>query len=233
MFYWGKKAFLAGIFFIFVLMGMGLASCSKKEDKSRPLSLLVYGDSLSAGYNLPTEESFASKLATALYQEGYTGLRVIQMSVSGETTGGGLERLPQALAQRADAVILELGINDFLRKKSLAQAKQNLIEMIEAFQKNGTKVFLAGMKIPSVFPVNGGDTLSKMYEELAQEYKVPLYPFFMEGVFPAGGLGVAAGIPSKNLQEDGVHPTKEGVEIMVKNILPSIIEFLGGVKTEN
>lgn len=221
-----KKVFCIGVFFLLALAGAELSACSEKEDRTRPMKLLVYGDSLSAGYQLASEDSFASKLAEALYKKGYVRLTVLQMSVSGETTSGGLKRLPSALEQKPDAVLLELGVNDFLRQLPLSQARENLAEMIETFQKNGIKVFLIGMKTPSVFPISRKDDLSEMYEALSEKYGVPLYPFFMEGVFPAGGFVLNGGLPLENLQSDGVHPSKKGVEIMVRNILPAVMNFL-------
>jgi acyl-CoA thioesterase I len=172
--------------------------------------LVAFGDSLTAGYGLREEDSFPSVLSTRL------NMPVFNAGVSGDTTAQGLARLEWSLPQDVKGVILELGANDALRGMPPQQAKDNLETMIKILQSKGIKVLLIGMKAPSNFGHDYAQEFEAIYPTLATKYHLKFYPFFLKGVM---------GIPTLN-QKDRVHPTKEGIQIIVENILPMMKEFV-------
>jgi len=185
-----------------------------------PIRILAFGDSLTAGYNLPPGESFADQLQTALRGKGYDAT-VIQGGVSGDTTSGGKARLDWVLSgAKADHVILELGANDALRGIDPTITKANLDAMIGKFQEKQVKVLLAGMLAPPNMGADYQKAFNGLYPALAQSRKVPLYPFFLDGVAAHPELQLA----------DGMHPTVEGVGVIVKNLLPQVMTWLGPAK---
>lgn len=186
--------------------------------------LMVFGDSLSAGYRLPKEDSFAEQLQTALTELGYAQVVVINNSKSGETTAGGLNRQKQALEQKPDGVILELGINDVLRGVGIETIRENLSKLITNFQKAGVSVLLAGMQAPPITEPVYANRFSNIYRMLAQKYHIVLYPFFMQGIFKAAGNQYEMAGPY--LLPDRAHPRAEGVLLMVEDMLPTIEKFL-------
>lgn len=185
---------------------------------------MVFGDSLSAGYRLPKEDSFAEQLQIALTELGYAQVVVINNSKSGETTAGGLNRQKQALEQKPDGVILELGINDVLRGVGIETIRENLSKLITNFQKAGVSVLLAGMKAPPITEPAYADRFFDMYRVLSQKYHVVLYPFFMRGIFNAAGNQYESAVPY--LLPDRAHPRADGVSLMVEDMLPTIERFL-------
>lgn len=191
---------------------------------SQNFQLMVYGDSLSAGYRLPEKDAFYSQLERALRDKGYSNVSVLNFSKSGETTAGGLDRIHNALTYKPDAVLLELGINDALRGVDVASIQQNLETMIITFQAAGAPVMLIGMQVPPVKDQTYQDDFNEIYRYLARKYHLTFYPFFMNGLFDytLGRLN----FNTAYLQPDRAHPTKEGVQVMVKNILPTVQEFL-------
>jgi acyl-CoA thioesterase I len=163
-------------------------------------TVLVFGDSLSAGYGLAPDQGWASLLQPRLVSRGY-GQRVVNASVSGETTSGGRSRLPRALTQHhPDIVILELGANDGLRGLPLATASANLGEMIDAIKASGARVLLVGVELPPNYGPAYTGAFRRMYADLAREHRVALVPFLMEGVALDGRL----------MQADGLHPNAAG-----------------------
>jgi acyl-CoA thioesterase I len=182
---------------------------------ARQMRIVAFGDSLSAGYQLPQSAAFPVVLEKALRERGYD-VRVVNAAVSGDTVAGGLERIDWALAEGADIVIVELGANDMLRGHDPAKTKTGLDKLIATIKARGAKVLLAGMRAT---PSLGPDYVARfnpIYAELAKQHDVPLYPFFLEGV---------AGDASLNLP-DGLHPTRRGVEKIVANILPALEAIL-------
>jgi acyl-CoA thioesterase I len=179
-------------------------------------TILVFGDSITAGYGLPLTDAFPSQLERSLLQQGYS-VRVINSGVSGETTAGGLRRAPFASSQGADIVVLALGGNDVLRGVPPASTKQNLEGMIELFKAKGTRVVLAGMRAPSNLGATYVSEFDALYPDLAEKYSLSLVPFLLEGI---------ALDPVLN-QADGIHPNKEGARILAeKNILPILLPLL-------
>lgn len=195
-------------------------------------TLAVFGDSLSAGYHLPQKDSFYAQLEKALQEKGYD-IRVLNASKSGETTAGGVRKVSALLSRSPDGVILELGINDTFRSTPIATIKNNLKSLIETFQNHHIAVLLAGMKTTPNKSASYQQQFEEMYQDLAAEYSLELYPFFMDGVFDAPN---PKKIPPQNdkLLPDGIHPNARGVSIMVRGILPTVERFLmqQGVKPQ-
>jgi acyl-CoA thioesterase-1 len=142
---------------------------------------------------------------------------VIDAGVSGDTTAGGLARLDWALADRPDLVILELGANDMLRGVDPAVTRANLDQMLAKLRASGARVLLAGMRAAPNLGTQYGAEFEAIYAELSEKYRVPLYPFFLEGV---------ATEPSLN-QPDGLHPNAAGVAEIVRRILPQVLAAAG------
>lgn len=178
-------------------------------------SLLVLGDSLTAGYGLPLEQAFPAQLEAALKKQGHN-VQVINAGISGDTSAGGLARLEWSLADRPDIAIVELGANDALRGLSPQQTRDNLAAILSRLKKAHIPVILAGMKAPRNLGENYYNSFDQIYSALAKEYQVVFYPFFLEGV---------AGDPQLN-QSDGMHPNNAGVKIIVKRILPLVETLL-------
>lgn len=181
-----------------------------------PQTLILFGDSLMAGYGLDQDAGFAPQLEAALKDAGHD-IRVVNSSVSGDTTAAGLARLDWALVDKPDAVLLELGANDALRGVEPSQTRDNLAQIIEKLRAMDVDVLLAGMMAPPNMGTAYGDEFNSIYPDLAGRYQIELYPFFLDGV---------AAEPSLNL-DDGMHPNADGVKVIVERILPEVIDLLG------
>ena len=190
---------------------------------AKPYRLAVYGDSLAAGYRLMKQDSFCSRLETALKQKGYD-IIVLNESRSGETTWGGVQRLPSLLEQKPDAVILELGINDAIRNFDLTITEENLKTIITRLRENHIPVLLVGMEAIILRIPKYRQDFKQMYQRLAKKYHLIFYPFFMKGIINMF-VGKPIGIP-ENFLPDDLHPNAQGVQIMVDNILPTVERFL-------
>jgi len=177
--------------------------------------ILALGDSLTAGYGLSKADSFPSVLEEALAEAGRPA-RVINAGVSGDTSKGGLSRVDWLLTENPDVVLLELGSNDGLRALDPQQTYKNLAALIEKAHAAGAHVLLAGMLAPPNLGREYGEEFNAVFPRLAEEYDVTFYPFFLDGV---------AAQPELNLS-DGMHPNADGVEVIVENILPSVVEAL-------
>jgi len=176
----------------------------------------VLGDSISAGYGLQSGESWVALLQQRLTAQGY-GYRVINASVSGETTTGGLSRIPRALALHKPAVvILELGANDGLRGLPLDTTRANLSRMVELSVGARAQVLLVGMKIPPNYGPRYALGFENIFSELATQRKLALVPFFLEDVALAPGL----------MQDDGLHPTAKAQPLMLQTLWPSLLPLL-------
>ncbi len=180
-------------------------------------TILVFGDSISAGYGLKAGEGWVALLQKRLADQGY-GYRVVNASVSGETTSGGEVRLPRALGlHKPRVVVLELGANDGLRGLSLDVSRRDLSAMIEAAQVSGAKVLILGMRIPPNYGPRYTEAFEHMYADLAKKYRVPLVPFFMEKVALDGKL----------MQADGLHPTAAAQPLLLETAWPALRRLLG------
>lgn len=182
-----------------------------------PLRLMVLGDSLTAGYGLPVARSFPVRLEAALRARG-RAVAVLNAGVSGDTTAGGLARLDWALAEKPDRVIVALGGNDGLRGLDSEASFRNLDAILAKLAARGIPVLLAGMLAPPNLGREYGAAFNAIYPRLARKHKVPLYPFFLDGVATVPGL----------TQRDGIHPNARGVDVMVARILPRVLALIDG-----
>lgn len=201
-----------------VLVVAGLASLplATVSASARPATIIALGDSLTAGYGLGPGKGFPAQLQAALKARGHD-VTVVDAGVSGDTSTGGLARLDWSLGDGADMVIVELGANDALRGIDPADTKKALTAIVRKLKEKRIKVLLAGMFAP---PNMGPDyelKFNAIYPEIAAREDVALYPFFLDGV---------AADPNLN-QADGMHPTADGVTIIVENIIPSVEKVMG------
>lgn len=184
-----------------------------------PVRIVAFGDSLTAGYQLKSSEAFPAQLETALEKKGHV-VDIANAGVSGDTSAAGLARLDWSIADDTEAVILELGANDALRGVDPAETRRALETMIERLKSRGIEVLLAGMSSPENWGKDYADAFNAMYRELATKHNLVFYPFFLDGV---------ALKPELNLP-DGLHPTAEGISLIVERILPSAEELVARVK---
>jgi len=210
------RAFVRG-FEHLVRVGYGVLALlvNVSSVRAEPATVLALGDSLTAGYGLPAQASFPARLEQRLKAAGLE-VRVVNAGVSGDTSAGGLARLDWALADRPSVAIVELGANDGLRGLDPGQTARNLDAIVAALQGRGVRVLLAGMLAPPNLGREYGDAFRQAYREVAARRQVPLYPFFLDGV---------AGDPRLN-QKDGLHPTAEGITVIVERIAPWVIPLL-------
>ncbi|MBF8779073.1 arylesterase [Pseudomonas fulva] len=196
-------------------LGAGLAMWCLAQSAAAG-TLLVVGDSISAGFGLDTRQGWVSLLQERLEAEGFDD-QVVNASISGDTSAGGQARLAGLLEQyKPDLVVLELGGNDGLRGQPPEQLQQNLASMIDASRASGAKVVLLGMRLPPNYGVRYTTAFAQVYERLASEKSVPLVPFFLEGV---------GGVPEL-MQADGIHPAQGAQPRLLENAWPAIKPLL-------
>jgi acyl-CoA thioesterase I len=181
-----------------------------------PRTILVFGDSLSAGYGIRPEQGWVALLTLRLQTQGY-GYQIVNASVSGETSDGGLERLPRALQlHQPELVILELGANDGLRGLPIAPAHDNLGQMIRLSQGAGAKVLLLGIRIPPNYGPRYTNEFERMYPDLAAQYHLPLVPFLLQPI----------ALDPAHMQPDGVHPNASGEPFVLDTVWPYLKPLL-------
>lgn len=186
--------------------------------RAEPVKLVGFGDSLMAGYQLPASDAFPVKLEAALREKGHE-VEIANAGVSGDTTSAGLARLDWSVPEGTKGVILELGANDALRGVAPEETEKNLDAMLTRLKERGIAVLLAGMIAPPNMGPDYGERFNGMYQRLAEKHDVALYPFFLDGV-----------VTKANLQlEDGMHPNTEGVDVMVRTMLPAVETFLKSI----
>jgi acyl-CoA thioesterase-1 len=189
---------------------------------NKPVKMVVLGDSLSAGLGLPASSAFPTRLQKALDDKGIA-VEMVNAGVSGDTSSGGRDRLDWSVPEGTEAVIVELGANDALRGVDPAVTRSALSEILGRLKARGIAVLLCGMLAPPNYGHDYADRFNVIYPELAKAFDVPLYPFFLNGVAADAKLN----------QADGIHPTAEGVDIIVHNILPSVEALLGTIKRQH
>jgi acyl-CoA thioesterase-1 len=185
-------------------------------DATAPV-ILVFGDSISAGYGLPhVEQGWVALLQARLRDQGY-GYQVVNASVSGETTQGGLARLPRALNLHHPAiVVLELGGNDGLRALPAAHMRDNLSRMAELAEAAGATVALLGMRMPPNYGPQYAAQFAQAYSDVARDKKLPFVPFVLVGIALSPGL----------MQADGIHPNEAGQPQLLDNVWPVLKPLL-------
>lgn len=179
-------------------------------------TLLVVGDSISAAFGLDSRQGWVTLLEKRLADEGFEH-KVINASISGDTSAGGAARLPALLAEhKPELVIIELGGNDGLRGQAPAQLQQNLASMVEKSQQAGAKVLLLGMRLPPNYGARYTTAFAQVFSDVAEQKQVPLVPFFLEGV---------GGVPGM-MQSDGIHPTEGAQPLLLENAWPALKPLL-------
>ncbi len=185
---------------------------------ARAIKIVAFGDSLTAGYELPADAAFPSVLERALRKDGFD-VSVANAGVSGDTSSGGLERLDWSVPDGTDLTIVELGANDMLRGIDPAVTRTALDGIVSGLVKRGSKVLLTGMYASPSLDTTYREHFAAIYPGLAKQYDIPLYPFFLAGIIGKPELHLA----------DGLHPNAAGVDVLVANILPTVENVLLGM----
>jgi acyl-CoA thioesterase-1 len=207
-----------------VVLGLSLAVAATASaqtaavSEAKPIKMVVLGDSLSAGLGLSASAAFPERLQKALKSKGID-VDMVNAGVSGDTSSGGRDRLDWSVPAGTEAVIVELGANDALRGLDPSVTRAALTDILTRLKARGIAVLLCGMVAPPNYGSDYAARFNAIYPELAKSFAVPLYPFFLQGVATVAGLN----------QADGMHPTPEGVDLIVKNILPTVEAFLGAI----
>ena len=199
-----------------------LATALPAQAQDRPVRIVVLGDSLSAGLGLSAADAFPAKLARALKARGIAA-EVSNAGVSGDTASGGLARLDWSVPEGTDAMIVQLGANDALRGVSPNVTRGALDQIMRRLKERRIEVLLAGMLAPRNLGNNFARDFDSIYPELAEKYGALLYPFFLDGVATLARLN----------QSDGLHPNAEGVDMIVKGILPKVEELVIRVRAKS
>jgi len=186
--------------------------------ETKPVKMVVLGDSLSAGLGLSAPAAFPARLQKALQSKGIA-VDMINAGVSGDTSSGGRDRLDWSVPEGTEAVIVELGANDALRGVDPKVTRSALTDILTRLKARKIAVLLCGMYAPPNYGADYSARFNAIYPDIAREFGVPLYPFFLEGVATEAKLN----------QPDGLHPTAEGIDVIVKNILPTVEAFLGAI----
>lgn len=214
---WSRLGIVNRLGLLLMAITMTFASA---HASGKPVRIVAFGDSLTAGYQLPASDAFPAQLQRALKARGHA-VEVANAGVSGDTTQAGLERFDWAVPEGTDAVILELGANDALRGLDPAIARRNLETIVMRLKSRNITVLLAGMTAPR----NWGDAYVKAFDaifpDLAAAHGALLYSFFLEGVALQADLNLA----------DGLHPNAKGVARIVERILPSVEQLIERART--
>jgi acyl-CoA thioesterase-1 len=213
---WLLQTFIAALCVVGApLLGATPTETPRDKGTAKP-AVLVVGDSLSAGYGIEVRSGWVALLEQRLAKQGY-GYRVVNASVSGETTGGARARLGRALQVHKPAiVVLELGGNDGLRGLPLRQVRDNFEAMIRQARAAGAQVLLIGMRMPVNYGPQYAEQFHALYRELAKQLQVPLVGFFLDGV----------ALDEKLMQEDGIHPNAAAQPRLLDNIWPTLARML-------
>jgi acyl-CoA thioesterase I len=207
-----------------LVLGLNLANAATASAQTpavsvaKPVKMVVLGDSLSAGLGLSASAAFPERLQKALKSKGIE-VEMVNAGVSGDTSSGGRDRLDWSVPAGTEAVIVELGANDALRGIDPSVTRAALTDILTRLKARGIAVLLCGMVAPPNYGSDYSARFNAIYPELAKSFAVPLYPFFLQGVATVAVLN----------QADGMHPTPEGVDVIVKNILPTVEAFLGAI----
>jgi|TARA_Y100001001_G_scaffold93715_1_gene91466 acyl-CoA thioesterase-1 len=205
-----KNKGFQSLFCLFLLFIISLNTLAAKQ-----ITIMLYGDSLMAGYGLNQNENLSSAL-TAKFNLKETAVLIINASVSGNTTSNGLARLDWSLGESPNIVILCLGANDMLRGIDPKYIKENLNTMISKINESGSKVILAGMRSPKSMGGIYQQRFDQMYREIAEEHDLTFMPFLLEGI----------ALEKKYLQNDYKHPNALGIQVMANNLYPYILESM-------
>lgn len=199
-----------------------MSSLPAGAQTGKPVRIVVLGDSLTAGLGLPAQSTFPVNLQSSLKNKGIDA-EISNAGVSGDTSSGGRDRLDWSVPDGTDAVILELGANDALRGIDPKLTRDALEDILKRLKARNIAVLLCGMLAPPNYGADYAARFNAIYPELAKQYDVPLYPFFLDGVAADATLN----------QADGMHPTAQGVDVIVSRILPSVEALLATIKAKD
>jgi acyl-CoA thioesterase-1 len=208
----------SGVLMTFIF---GVAFAGPSLAGNRPVRIVAFGDSLTAGYGLPAQAAFPVKLERALKAKGYA-VEIVNAGVSGDTAARGLVRLDWSVPEGTDAVIVELGANDMLLGLDPRVTRNALAEIIRRLTDRKIPVLLAGMRAAPNLGSAYGSEFERIYADLARESGVLFYPFFLDGIVTHSRF---------NLQ-DGVHPNAAGIDAIVERILPQVEELIRRVQAQ-
>lgn len=194
-------------------------AAAEASQDSREIVILAFGDSLMAGYQIPIDKAFPAQLETALRSKGYP-VRVVNSGVSGDTAADALGRLDWSLNEKVDAAIVEFGANDALRGIAPKVTEPSLDDIMKTLQEKHIELLVVGMEAPRNWGQAYSEGFRAMYPRLAAKYGALLYPFFLKDVATVRSLNLA----------DGLHPTPEGVAVIVRNILPDVEKLISRVR---
>jgi acyl-CoA thioesterase I len=203
-----------------LVFAIGLATAEIARAQDKPIKIVAFGDSLSAGFQLPASAAFPARLEQALKAKGVAAT-VANAGVSGDTASGGLARVAWSVPDDTNAVILELGANDMLRGIDPKVTRASLDTIIKTLKSRGIEVLLAGMRAAPNLGPDYQRAFDSIFPDLASRYDLVFYPFFLDGV---------ATNARYNLR-DGLHPNQEGVDVIVGRILPKVEELIARVRT--
>jgi acyl-CoA thioesterase I len=209
------RQMVPGAWSLKVALAFAITAVASVATADASCRIAVLGDSLTAAYGLAVEDGFPARLQRRLRETG-NDCEVLDAGVGGDTSAGGLARLDWMLADAPTHVIVELGGNDALRALPPGQMAGNLDAIVGRLRAEGVAVLLAGMRAPPNLGRSYGDAFEAVFPQVAERHAVPLYPFFLDGV---------AGNPELN-QPDGIHPTAEGIAVIVERILPTVTDWL-------
>lgn len=213
---YGAAAGLRNLF-----MAAALVACAATAAAAE-VRILAFGDSLTQGYGLPEEEGFVPRLQAWLRENGAADSVVINGGVSGDTTAGGARRIEWALSDEVDAVIVALGGNDMLRGVEPSVTRDNLEAILTDITERGLPAILAGLPAPANYGPEYQQAFEAIFPELAAQYDVVLYPSFLTGLSETGDPEEARSL----MQPDGIHPNAEGVQAIVADIGPVVLDLV-------
>ena len=213
-----RRSFVHMLVLGMALMAGKAAFAQAPAFETKPIKMVVLGDSLSAGLGLSASSAFPARLQKSLAANGIV-VEMINAGVSGDTSSGGRDRLDWSVPEGTEAVIVELGANDALRGTDPKVTRAALTDILTRLKSRKIAVLLCGMLAPPNYGSDYSARFNAIYPDLAKSFGVPLYPFFLEGVAADARLN----------QADGLHPTADGVDVIVKNILPTVEAFLGAI----
>jgi len=197
------------------------APAARLAAADRPMTIVALGDSLAAGFGLAAKDAFPAKLQAALAAKGIAAT-IVDAGVSGDTASGGLARLAWSVPDDADGVIVELGANDALRGIDPAVPRKALDAILRRLKGRGIPVLLCGMLSPPNLGADYARAFNAIYPDLARTYDTVFYPFFLDGVVTNRQL----------IQGDGLHPTAAGVDVIVANVLPKVVELTARIRAK-
>ena len=194
---------------------------STLAETAKPIRIVAFGDSLSAGYGVRPSQSFPAQLQKELKARGHNVI-VANAGVSGDTSAAGLARLAWAIGDDADAVIVEFGANDALRGIDPKVTRDNMQKILSKLNERRLPVLLTGMRAPTNWGDNFAEDFDAIFPDLAKEHSLIFYPFFLDGVI----------FDAKLNQQDGIHPNSKGVAAIVKAMLPQVEELIAKAEAQ-